>query len=190
MRSRIIMRCCVPILLALVSLLAGCAATAPPPSAARLGLRLAPATLKENLSLQQLLHVERDGRSDDLQVALEIDAEQLTMVGLVFGQRVLTMHFDGKKLDTWRHAMLPAQVHSEDILEDIQLTYWPAEAIRQALPPGWQIEDDGLQRRLLLDGKPVMLIRYSKLPRWSGKVELSNVRYGYRLTIQSAQAAQ
>lgn len=182
------MRCCV---LALpLFLLGGCASAPASAPAPRLGLRLPPAALKETLSLQQLLHVEREDRSDDLQVALEVDAEHLTMVGMVFGQRVLTLNFDGKKLESWRHVMMPPQVRSEDILEDIQLTYWPAEAIRQVLPPGWQIEDEGLQRRLLLDGAQVMLIRYSKLPRWSGKVELSNARYGYRLTIQSAQTAQ
>jgi hypothetical protein len=170
--------------LAFALALGGCA-SAPPQPVARLGLKLAPSALGTSISLQQHLKVERKGRIDDLDVALEVDAEQLTMIGLALGQRVMSLQYDGTTLTSWRHALLPAQVRSEDVLEDIQLTYWPAESIRQALPPGWRIEEDGLRRTLLSDESPVMVIDYSGVPRWSGKVVLSNLRYQYQLTIQS-----
>lgn len=156
---------------------------------ARLGLKLAPASLGESISVQQTLRVERDGRTDYLDVALEIDPERVQMVGLAFGQRVLRLNYDGQTMQTWRHLLLPAQVRAEDILEDVQLTLWPAEAIRAALPAGWRIEEDGLRRTLLLDDKPVMTIEYSSRIRWNGKVELTNLRYQYRLTIRSAPSA-
>ena len=161
---------------------AGCA-TAPPP-AARLGLKLAPATLGASIAVQQHLRVERNGRTDDLDVALEADAAHIELVGLALGQRVLSLSYDGKDLRTWRHVMLPSQVRAEDVLEDVQLTLWPAEAIRAALPAGWRIEDEGLRRTLSLDGLPIMVISYSGMPRWSGTVQLENLRYRYRLTIQ------
>jgi hypothetical protein len=85
--------------------------------------------------------------------------------------------------------LLPPQVRSEDVLEDIQLTYWPVEAIRPALPEGWRIEDEG-QRRTLWSGETqVMVIDYNGQPRWNGKIQLQNLRYGYRLTIQSVSNA-
>jgi hypothetical protein len=172
------------LLLAALPLLGGC--ETPP---ARLGLKLAPSALGESLSLQQHLHVERDGRTDDLDVAVEIDAEHIELVGLAFGQRVLTLHYDGATMKSWRHLLLPPQVRSEDVLEDIQLTYWPVEAIRPALPEGWRIEDEG-QRRILWSGDAqVMVIDYSGQPRWNGKIQLQNLRYGYRLTIQSISNA-
>jgi hypothetical protein len=171
----------VPILLTL----AGCAAPpAPPP--ARLGLKLAPAALGESISLQQHLKVERAGRVDELDAALEVDAAQLQLVGLAFGQRVLSLRYDGKGLTSWRHVMLPSQVRPEDVLEDIQLALWPAAAIAQALPPGWRIEDTGLHRSLYLGDAVIATIDYSGQPRWSGTVVLQNLRYKYRLTIQSA----
>ncbi|MFC5474828.1 DUF3261 domain-containing protein [Paraherbaspirillum soli] len=170
-------------------LLAACAGTPAAPPAARLGLKLAPATLGANISLQQHLTVERNGRTDQLDAALEIDAKQFTMVGLAFGQRVLTLQFDGQTLQSWRHPMLPSQVRAEDVLEDTQLTLWPLEAIRQALPAGWKIEQQGLRRTLLLDDAPVMVINYSSASRWGGKVELDNLRYHYRLTIESVNDA-
>lgn len=163
--------------------LAGCAPRGAQP--ARLGLKLAPAALGASISLQQHLTVEREGRIDELDAALEVDAEQVDLVLLALGRRVLAVRYDGKTLDAWRHPQLPSQLRVEDVLEDLQLTLWPADAIRKALPGSWQIEENGLRRTLLLDGAPVMVIEYSGEPRWSGKVVLSNLRYRYRLTIES-----
>ena len=171
--------------LALTLALAGCATTAPPP-VARLGLMLPPAALGASISVQQHLTVERGGRTDDLEVALQVEPDAIDMVGLAFSQRVLTLHYDGARLTSWRHAMLPSQVRAEDVLEDMQLTLWPAAAIAAQLPPGWRIAEQGLTRTLYLDEQPVMRIAYSGAPRWSGTVLLDNLRYHYKLTIQFA----
>ncbi|WP_416186874.1 DUF3261 domain-containing protein [Glaciimonas sp. CA11.2] len=165
--------------------MAGCASTEPAAPPERLGLKLSPASLGASISLQQHLTVERNGRTDQLDAALEIDPKELNMVGLALGQRVLTLHYDGKTLESWRHRMLPSQVRADDVLEDTQLTLWPVEAIRKALPEGWKIEQQGLRRTLLRDGVPVTVIVYSNASPWSGKVELTNIRYHYRLTIES-----
>ena len=168
--------------------LSACVTTPEPIQTARLGLKLAPAALGQMISLQQHLKVERNGRIDELEAALEVDAEHLEMVGLAFGQRVLSLHYDGKELKTWRHALLPAQVRAEDVLEDLQLTMWPIEAIVQSLPVGWKVADTGLYRTLYLDDMAVLKIEYSGFPRWSGTVKLENLRYKYNLTIQSVTA--
>ncbi len=170
-----------------MGLLAGCA-TAPPP--ARLGLKLPPAALGESISVQQHLKVERAGRTDDLDVALQVEPEAIDVVGLAFGQRVLTMRYDGKELTSWRHFMLPAQVRPDDILEDMQLTLWPAGAIAAALPAGWRVAEQGNTRTLYLADEPIMRIAYSGMPRWSGTVVLENLRYHYKLTIQAAPDGQ
>lgn len=165
-------------------LLGGC--TAPKAGPARLGLRLAPATLGQPISVQQHLTVQRGGSTNDLDVALEVDAARLNLVGLAFGQRVLSLDFDGRELKEWRHPMLPAQVRAADVLEDLQLTLWPAAEIARALPSGWSIEEQGLRRTLRLDGKVVTTIDYSGTPRWQGTAVLDNVRYQYQLTVESA----
>ncbi|MES2320101.1 MAG: DUF3261 domain-containing protein [Pseudomonadota bacterium] len=170
----------------LVLLLAGCASQKPAP-VARLGLKLAPAALGEAISLQQHLTVERNGKFDELDAALEIDASHVDMVGLAFGQRVLTVNYDGKELKTWRHLMLPKQVRAEDVLEDMQLALWPVEAVAAKLPAGWRVEEAGMLRRLYLGEELVTTVTYSAQPRWSGTIKMDNLRYKYRLTIQSAQ---
>ncbi|MEP7073192.1 MAG: DUF3261 domain-containing protein [Nitrosospira sp.] len=158
-------------------------------SPARLALKLAPAALEEVISVQQHLLVERGGRTDELDAALEVDAEHLELVGMAFGQRILSLSYDGKVMTSWRHPMLPPQVQIEDILEDLQLTLWPAEAIQLALPSGWRIEEQHLRRTLYRDNAPVTVISYSTKQRWSGLVVLENLRYHYRLTIQSVPIA-
>lgn len=174
--------------IAAVSLLLAACATTPPPQA-RLGLKLAPAALGASLSVQQHLKVERNGRTDDLDVALQVEPEAVDVVGLAFGQRVLSLHYDGKELSSWRHVMLPAQVRAEDVLEDIQLTLWPADAVAAALPAGWRVAEQGRIRTLYLDEAPILQVTYSDVQRWSGTVVLENLRYHYKLTIQFAANA-
>ena len=170
----------------LCALLCACSATPPPePAGARLRLKLAPAALGTSISLQQHLKVERDGRTDDLDAALEVDPAHVQLVGLALGQRVLSLHYDGKDITSWRHLLLPRQVQAEDVLQDLQLTLWPLDAIRSALPPGWRIEEQGLQRQLFQDQALVLQIDYADAIRWQGNVNLNNLRYHYRLTIQS-----
>ena len=169
-------------------LLGGCISPLPQQSPARLDLKLTPAALGAAISLQQRLTVEREGRVDYLEAALEIDDSHVSMIGLALGQRVMSFKFDGKELKSWRHALLPQQVRAEDVLEDIQLTYWPAAAVRAALPAGWRVEEVGMRRTLWSGDAKVMIIDYSSEPRWNGKVELTNLRYNYQLTIHSAPA--
>ena len=161
------------------------ACTAPGSQPARLGLKLAPTALGASVSLQQHLRVERDGHIDELDAALEVDSKGLELVALSLGHRVLTLHYDGETLQSFRHPMLPDQLRDEDVLEDLQLTLWPVDAIRSALPAGWHIEERGLHRTLRLGDAPIVRIHYSGQPRWIGKIEVSNLRYRYRLTIQS-----
>jgi hypothetical protein len=177
-------RAALSVTLAASLLLGGCAEKQATP--ARLGLRLAPAALGQPISVQQHLTVQRAGKTNDLDVALEVDAGRVNLVGLAFGQRVLSLQFDGKEITEWRHPMLPAQVRAADVLEDLQLTLWPAADIARALPAGWTVEDQGLRRTLRLDGKVVTTIDYSGTPRWQGTAVLDNVRYQYKLTIESA----
>jgi len=172
----------VPVALSL--LLAACASV--PQAPARLGLRLAPSALGQTISVQQQLTVERAGATNDLLAALEVDPQRIKLVGLAMGMRVLSLEFDGRALTEWRHPMLPAQVRAADVLEDLQLTLWPAPEIARALPSGWTIEEQGLRRTLRRDGEMVATIVYSGLPRWQGTAVLDNLRYKYRLTVVSA----
>jgi hypothetical protein len=167
--------------------LPGCAAT-PLPSSARLGLKLAPAALEASIHLQQRLVVERQGGIDAVDAALEVDSERVDLVGLSLGQRVFALHYDGRELRSWRHPSMPSKLRGEDVLEDLQLTFWPVGAIKKALPAGWRIEEADRRRTLWSGETPVMLIEYSGEPRWLGRIAIDNLRFQYRLIILSVPA--
>jgi hypothetical protein len=57
------------------------------------------------------------------------------------------------------------------------LTLWPVDAIRQALPEGWELRESNGQRTLLLRDETIAVIDYPDHKAWGGKVILENLRY-------------
>jgi hypothetical protein len=191
---------CIPTAVILSALLSACA-HAPQQSAAlprctnasplpqRLQLTLSPASFGRTLSLQQQVHIAAAGHTVDLDAALDITARKVTLVGLMLGQRVLTLTYSDGTICEWRHPKLPAEVHGADILTDLEVSLWPAETVRAALPLGWTLTESANQRVLAQDSHPVELIAYDGPIRWIGQLTLHNVRYDYQLVIHSALAA-
>lgn len=149
-------------------------------------LQLSPASLGQPLSLQQQIEVTGANQYHSLDAVLEVDAQRLTVVGMALGQRVLTLQFDGQQLQEQRHPLLPAQVQGAEILSDLQLALWPADAIRPQLPDGWHLDDSASQRVLYQGNQRITEIDYTAQPAWLGLIEIRNLRYEYRLTIRSA----
>lgn len=177
-------------------LLSGCAMSLPVPVPGVPPLRLAPATLGASVSLIQrltVLKVPRRGEAaasagQGIDVLLELDPGRIRLAGFVMNQRVLTIEDDGQTLRSQRHPLLPKEVDAAHVLRDVQLVYWPAVAVRAALPPGWTLEDSA-RLRMLRDaaGAPVIRIRYAAPPpHWDGRTELDNAAEHYRLLIESA----
>lgn len=171
-----------PLLIA--TLLAGCA-TAPPPSMLP-PLRLPPAALGgARFALSQRLSVTRldqpDAPPQRVEVQLQLDASGLLLAGFAFGQRVLLMQWDGKELNVQRHPMLPGEVDTDRMLRDLCLTFWPAEAVRAALPEGWTWEQTAAGQALQQGGQARLVLQR----QGANIVEIVNRAEGYRLLIES-----
>ncbi|MGE6761311.1 DUF3261 domain-containing protein [Corallococcus interemptor] len=154
-------------------------------------LRLAPAALGASVSLAQQLvfaHEQDPGGPRSLEALLEVDPAQLRLAGLALGQRILTLRWDGSHLDEERDPRLPAQFNSALVLRDVQLVYWPADAVRAALPAGWTLEDGPARRTLSKNGREWVTVRYDGSPRWEGRTQLTNHSEHYQLTIESHAA--
>jgi hypothetical protein len=161
------------------SLLAGCAAIAPPPA---FELRLAPASLGHELALRQRMTVSAQGRSQQLEVAVEADADAVRLALIDFGQAVARLEWDGRTLQESRAPGVPAAVSGARVLTDLQLVHWPAEAVRAALPAGWSLVSIN-DSRLVFHGQ-VLVVRVD-YPA-PGTAELENVAGGYRLRLEAA----
>lgn len=172
-------------LLLIAALLSGCAAKPLAPSVLP-ALRLPPAALgSAQFALSQRLSVTRLDQPDvppqRVDVQLQLDASGLLLAGFAFSQRVLLMQWDGRELSVQRHPMLPAEVDAERMLRDLCLTYWPAEAVRAALPEGWTWVQTAAGHELQQLGQARLVIQR----QGANITEIINTAEGYRLLIES-----
>jgi hypothetical protein len=84
-----------------------------------------------------------------------------------------------------RSERAPEVVTPERILSDVQLAFWPSAAVRDGLPRGYTLLDDGTHRTVLHDGQPFISVTMGD----GSRVELEHHTFGYRLTIESKEAA-
>ena len=172
-------------LLLVTALLAACASKPPAPSALPL-LRLPPAALgSARYALNQRLSVTRldqpEAPPQRVEVQLQLDASGLLLAGFAFGQRVLLMQWDGKDLNVQRHVALPAEVDTDRMLRDLCLTFWPAAAVRAALPEGWSWVETAAGQALQQGGQARLVMQRPG----ANIVEIVNLAEGYRLLIES-----
>lgn len=130
-----------------------------------------------------------------VEILLEADPNILRLAIVSFGQRLASIAFDGVSWEIQRSPRLPAALKAEDIVRDIQLTYWPASVIQAALPNEYRLLEIKNQRILLRGDIPVMQITYNSTSLEEQKVQadryaridLENFVYSYRLVIERAQ---
>lgn len=148
------------------ALLAACAgAPARPPAGpakadAAPSLRLTPAALGREMALQQRLDFFLGERRESIEAMVEVDAGSVRVVMHAQGQVALRLEWDGHTLDQTRAEWLPPVLDAQRVLDDLQLVYWPAAAIKERLPAGWHLVDTPGSRRLLQDGEIVATVVY------------------------------
>jgi hypothetical protein len=171
-------------ILGAAGVLAGCVLPPRPRELAdTFALRLSPASLGRELALQQRMTITVYGHSQQMDLALEVDAQAVRLAVIAFGQTLARLDWDGIELKESRARGWPPAVTGARVLGDVQLVHWPVAAIRSALPPGWslQAQDDG---RLLSAGDtPMVRVRYPA----PGTAELENLAGHYRLRLESVE---
>jgi len=167
------------IVVAATLVLTGCAVAPPQPREEPFSLRLSPASLGGDLALQQRVTVTAMGRSQQMDVAVEADADSVRFAVLDLGQTVARLEWDGHAMKETRPAGWPAVVTGQRVLGDLQMVYWPADAIRSALPEGWSLQADEQGRTVRSLKDIVMRVRYPS----PGTAELENIPGGYSLRM-------
>lgn len=157
-------------------------------------LRLPPSQLGGEFSLSQRLSVQRldapQAAPQVVDVQLELDRDLLNLAGFAVGQRVLRVSWNGQDLQVVRHPRLPPEVDVERMLRDMTLVYWPAQAIRAALPAGWTLEEGAAQRRLLQAGQLRLSLSWQGELAADSRIEILNPTEHYRLIIESRPAGE
>ncbi|RZJ62153.1 MAG: DUF3261 domain-containing protein [Acidovorax sp.] len=144
-----------------VLLLAGCASPGAPDATRSALLALAPAALGCEVAVQQRLTVEVPGKpAQQLEALLEVDAEAVRLAFFVMGQSLGSMVWNGSQWDKQLSRHWPAQLAPEQVLNDLQLAFWPARAVQRAVQPPWSVEVALAGRRLLRDGHEQVRVQF------------------------------
>lgn len=144
-------------------------------------LRLPPNTLGKAIAEQQRLTVLAPNRTPQtLEVLLEADPQSVRLALMQLGQVAAQLVWDGVDLHVTRSRWWPSDVSAERILSDMQLTYWPLQAIQAALPADWNMVDAG----------PIRVLRHGAtaeitIQTISPSVREVMYRAGWRLRIES-----
>ena len=118
-------------------------------------LRLPPSALPTPLALQQRLAFRHGKRSDTVDALVESDGANTRLVIHAQVQVALRLDWDGKALKQQRAPFLPAALDGERVLSDLQLVFWPVDAIAASLPAGWSLHEEQ-QRRILRQGEAII----------------------------------
>lgn len=176
---------------ALAALFLACAAAlvltacaTPPATPSTPLLRLSPAALGRELTLVQQLTIQAAGQSRSLEVALEADADGVRLAFIQLGHTVARLTWDGRTLEQSLSPGWPKVVSAERVLSDLQLVWWPAAAVRAALPPDWQLIDTPFARELQFNGRRVTSMTAAP----AGPVTLVQHLDGYTVVIDSPGA--
>ena len=166
--------------------IAGCATTTPPPPPVdAFLLQLSPASYGGELELSQRITVIRDGQQHTFDAQLEVDGSDVRIAAVAMGQTIASMRYDGKTFEKKVSTHVPAAVTAERILSDVQLCWWPVEAVQAGLPAGFVVTQNGNVRELTEQGSVVAKITYDgNGPAWP-HVRLEHLRSGYLLDIES-----
>jgi hypothetical protein len=189
-------------LVALIISLTGCATTQPQggslPEAVELAetspmplFPLAPPQGQARRIVQQLTALW-PGREETLLCVLELDSRQIAMAGLTLdGLSLFDLSYDGKTLHADKNPLVPKTLVPELIIADLQLVYWPLDSLQKMLPKDLKLEAGPGFRRLFGHGQPLVEVRYlsqedlKQESAWPKAVELTNLKYHYRLTIHT-----
>jgi hypothetical protein len=167
----------------------GCVTTPRPPAEPEFGLRLSPASLGRELQLSQRVTVVRGEERKGFDALLEVDASAVRIAAVAMGQTIASLAWDGKTLKQEVSTHVPPAVSASRILSDVQLAWWPVEAVRAGLPAGYSLEDRSGTRVITASGAPFASVSYEGTPPAWKLVRLTQQRYGYVLEIESVEAA-
>ena len=174
--------------------LAGCAGAPPepPPGTVRIGPQIyltlpRPDDLGRVLEAAQLVVARYGDQTYTFECRLSATGERFSFVGLdMLGRRALSVVWTDSGVTAEKAAWLPEALRPEQILADMVLLYWPAAIVRQSLSGG-KLEESASERAFKSQGKEAIRIEYRPLAgdRWTGRLTLRNIAWGYELEIQS-----
>ncbi|CDT75543.1 DUF3261 domain-containing protein [Vibrio coralliirubri] len=180
-------------------LLTACSMVAQQPSGASVSIdndtELAlpmPAELGYSLTASQLISATWQDDTQQLPVQVEVTPDKVVLAGFSsWGTRILSLQYQNQVIDTQVLSGLGATLpQPEQVLFNLMLTLWPADAWAQPLQGiGWHLVDTDKTRTVFDDNQQAIIsIEYQAKvgePKTSGEIVFKHLIQGYTITIQT-----
>jgi hypothetical protein len=149
---------------------------------------LPPESLGESRQISQLLRADYGDSFISLRCVVIIDAKALKIIGLTsYGLRAFTLSYDGQRLRESRSAQFPKALGSRQLLNDLQLVYWPLATLQQAWSnAGVVVRAPTAEQRHLVRGEQLLAEVHYPGDVWNGTVVLRHFDQPYTITIDSS----
>ncbi|PTO74268.1 DUF3261 domain-containing protein [Vibrio splendidus] len=151
-----------------------------------------PAELGYSLTASQLISATWETDTQQLPVQVEVTADKVVLAGFSsWGTRILSLQYQNQVIDTQVLSGLGATLpQPEQVLFNLMLTLWPAEAWTQPLQTiGWHLVDTNNTRTVFDDDQQAIIrIEYqakANEPKISGDIVFKHLIQGYTITIQT-----
>ncbi len=156
---------------------------------------MSPASLKQSISLEQIVEAKYGDKSYKFHCLLEVDEKHLVLVGMTpFNTRAftLTLTVEAFTIDMAPGAQLPAE--PSRILADLQLALWPESKVH-GLDSVWHqsVRGTGV-REFRRHGVGVIFIGYDMdvtgphEEPWGGRLVFQHIEQNYTLDVRTIRA--
>jgi len=143
-----------------------------------------------SLAAAQHFKIEKRNREFQFQGFVELEPNRLAMVGLTpLGSHGFSLVWEHGELAFERLPFYRLPLRSRELLAAYQWMYWSKPLLERALDgSGISFEeqfDRGRLRRFYYKQREICRISYAEADPWAGRVELHNLRRGYRLSVET-----
>ncbi|MDO8288828.1 MAG: DUF3261 domain-containing protein [Parvibaculum sp.] len=101
------------------------------------------------------------------------------------GPRIMRIDWTPVSISSKKEAIAPTGLSPERMLADLMLVYAPKDMLRKAIGGAVVVEDKPTERKVMKDGRVLVLVTRPDGDVWNGRATLTNYAFDYELKIQS-----
>lgn len=137
----------------------------------------------------QAITLTRESKTSDFTALIESDSTHMVIVGFASpGPRLFTVTKTSTGVVSDVSPMVPSVFRAEHLLADLESAFASGTALRAAFAnTQWQLVEEGLVRSIWHDGTRVVTITRTTENPWAGPVDVDNLRYDYRLHVETLE---
>jgi len=105
------------------------------------------------------------------------------------GRRAVEIDWTAEEIIIQNANWLPQDFDTKRLIADIVMTYWPLDAVEDALPDNMSVHEGFGERTIRLDdtGRKYATIEHPIKDVWQGQAILKNHQFNYRIKINSTR---